>query len=314
MELSVLDKKVINASEEGDYVRGYAFVQTYCLMPQKNGGKYIQGQLQSKGIIPFKIWSDSDPSSAYAILSKDLNGYESTVCLIDGKVNKFGGTTQLIVSYIEAVDVKSLGLSDSDFLEEVYEVNKWWNKLETTLSKNCSDSAVGLFNELVAPIKERFLVEFAAIFHHDNCKSGLLAHTTKVVRMASMIKMYPELMERISSDVLFLSCALHDIGKVFEYSNGSISLDGKMLSHNTMGIMYIMKYEDLIKEKMGEKFFNSLVSVIQQHHGEYGERPRTLVAYIVHRLDALDAHLTTLNDMVKESDGEQIKYDNCKLI
>lgn len=312
--MEILDKKKLLTMEEGMYVNGYAYVQNYSLLPQKNGGKYIAGQMQIKGQIPFKVWSDTRQDSAFVNLVNDQEGYKNIICQIKGKVDRYGGVTSLIVDSIKAVNAKEIGLSISDFLEEVYDINNWFDRLETTLEKNCSKDAVDLFNEIISSVKDRFVLEYAAVSHHDNCKSGLLAHTTKVVRIATLVKMYPEILKRVSADVLFISCALHDIGKVYEYFNGAVSDTGKLISHHTFGVLILKDYENTIKDKMGDKFYYSLLSVIGQHHGEWGERPRTVVAYVVHLVDELEATLTSLDSLLAESNGEQISYNGYKLI
>ena len=174
--------------------------------------------------------------------------------------------------------------------------------------------SVVLFDEIIKPVEDSFKNEFAAVSHHDACRSGLLAHTTKVVRMASMIKQYPEILKRVSSDLLFIGCALHDIGKVFEYNNGAISNLGKSLSHHTFGVIILLDNKELICSSMGESFFYSLLAVVEQHHGEYAEHPRTVASYVIYQLDNLDSRLTSLNSLLAESDGDVVQYDGYKMI
>lgn len=309
------DKNTINSMDEGTWVRGYALIQNYSLLPQKNGGQYISGQLQVKGQVPFKVWSNTDADSVYVTMINNSDSIKNSICMVEAMVNKYGGVTSLILNKLIAVDEGKLGLSKSDFFEEVYDADKWYNTLMTVLHKNCSEKAINLFENLINPIFDRFKNEFAAVYHHDNCKSGLLAHTTKVVRIATIVKMYPALFERLSPDVLFLSCALHDVGKIVEYNDGIISERGKMLSHHTFGVLFLVDNKDLICSSMGDDFFYELLSVVEQHHGEYEERPRTVLAYVVHKLDAIDAHLTSLNSLISEGNtGDQIQYDGYKLI
>ena len=157
------------------------------------------------------------------------------------------------------------------------------------------------------------MTEFAAVWHHDNCKAGLLAHTTKVVRMASLIRMYPEITKKISPDVLFIGCALHDIGKVYEYGLGAVTDEGKVLSHHTFGVLFCASHKKDIVEALGRDGYRLLLSIIEQHHGEYGERPRTVAAYVVHRLDMLESVLTSVNTLLKDSPDGNIQYDGYKL-
>ena len=314
--MEILSKENIINEVDGTPVNGVVLLSNYSLLPQKNGGHYINGYLQAKGQVAFKIWSDSSPDSAFQKLSN--NPIKNTICTISGKVNIFGGTTSLILTDVKVVPSEVIareGISQASFLEDVYDVNELWNKMFAVLRKNCSETAVNVFTKIITPLKEKFEVEFAAIHHHDNCKSGLLAHTTKVLRLATLIKMYPSILERVSPDVLFIGCALHDIGKVFEYDSGVISDTGRMLSHHTFGVMYLLEYRDLIISSMGENFFYSVLAIVEQHHGEYEERPRTIAAYVIHKIDALDSTLTTLDTMIVSSNpDDQLQYEGYKLI
>ena len=86
------------------------------------------------------------------------------------------------------------------------------------------------------------------------------------------------------------------------------------LSHHTFGVMLCTKNEDLIVSALGKEGYYTLLSVIEQHHGEFGERPRTVAAYVVHLIDSVEAKLSTIESMIGESNGAQIQYDNYKLI
>lgn len=306
----LLCENIMKAADETP-VTGLVFIQNYGTQPQKNGGQYIAGNLQAKGQVPFKVWSSNYTEGAYQkMLNED---YSDSVCRVAGKVNLYGGIVSLIITDIEKENEE--GYSKFDFMEDVYNANEWWLKMLSVLQKNCSPTAVSMFEKIVAPIKDNFMMEYAAVFHHDNCKSGLLAHTTKLLRIANLVKMYPALMGRISPDLLYIACALHDVGKVFEYSNGVVSERGRVLSHHTFGVLYLVDKKDLIVSSMGEDFFYNLLAVIEQHHGEYEERPRTIAAYVIHKLDALDSNLTSLNTLIEKGKAtDQIQYDGFRLV
>ena len=313
-DLSILQRENIIKLPEGTKVSGYALIQSCKQLSTKTGGSYLAGNLHVKGQLPYKIWSDVRPGSAFAVLSVNPESFANKICIVDGKVDMYGGTPSLVIDGVELVDKKSVNLTTLDFFQEVYDANAWWGKLESILKKNCSATGFEVFSKLIAPYKERFMMEFAAVSHHDNCCSGLLAHTTKVVRLANMLKMYPALMERCSPDLLFISCALHDLGKVREYSEGTMSKWGTVLSHNTFGVMMLAENEEMIITSMGERFYCELLAVVTQHHGEYGERPRTLAAYVVHLLDALEANLTSLNSLAADAKpGDTIAFNGFKL-
>lgn len=308
-KMNILNKKDLSNMTNGTKVTGYAYVKSYQKYPTKNGGEYIGGFVEVIGSLPFKAWGNS-----VAFASLETEDYMNTICYINAEVNLYQGNLSLIINSLSAIEEN--GLSATDFFESKYNAESFWEDLQKSLNKHTSEECQEIFNTIVSgDVKERFMVEFAASFNHDNCKSGLIAHTVKVVKMCSLIKMYPSIVNRVSMDLLFLGAALHDIGKVAEYTDGVVNHVGQSLPHNTLGVLMLHDYKNLIVEKKGEQFFNQLVSILSQHHGEYGERPRTVASYVVHLIDCLEAQLTTINSMLESVDSStQIRYDDYKLI
>lgn len=305
----ILNSEDLVSKEDGYGVQGLCLIQNYTSCPQKNGGRYIAGRLQAKGEMQFKAWGNS-----LAFASFSANDCQNKVVTVSGIVNKYGGTTSLIIDSIDVPDEELIAvLSPLDFMKEVYDADELFQKMQTLITSKCSVAALEVFNKVMADVKERFKTEYAAVSHHDNVKSGLIAHTFKVMRIATIVKMYPDLLKAVSPDLLYLGCALHDIGKIFEYENGCVSQDGKKLSHHTFGVMFLFEHKDYIIAKMGEDFFYSLLSIVEQHHGEFEERPRTLAAYLIHKFDRMDSTLTSLETALSSSTDGMVVYDNFKL-
>lgn len=308
--MEILNRKDLLLMPEKKEVVGCVLIQSYATAPQKNGGQYISGHLQALGDIPFKVWSDNSPTSLYAKMVESQE-YTGKVMKITAKTDFFGGFLSLVISDGVIVS-ESEGISASDLMENIYDAAKYMQTLRATLQKQCSDKAVMVFELIMSKIEDKFVKEFGAIYHHDNCKSGLLAHTTKLTRLATMIKLYPSLLSRVSPDVLFIGCALHDIGKVMEYSNGSISEEGKLLSHMILGPVFLSRHEDEISKLMGRDYYLELLAILGSHSGEFGERPRTVAAYVIHLLDMLEAKLASINSLCADTDG-QIKWEGYTL-
>lgn len=307
----MLCKEDLSEFNNGMYVDDCVLMQSMQILPTKNGGQYISGNFQAKGQVAYKVWSSD---TAFGKLSTHKDEYIGNVCRIRGKVDNYGGILSVIISDLDVVDINEGSVNKVDFMEDVYDASQWEDTLFKVLRKYCSEEVVTLFENIIAPYRDNFLYEFAAVSHHDNCKSGLLAHTTKVVRLATLIKMYPEIMNRVSPDLLFIACALHDIGKIMEYESGAMSEEGLVLSHHTFGVLILSENRDEIVEKKGKDFYNQLLAVVEQHHGEYGERPRTVASYVIHLLDNLEAKLASLNSLLSDSNGNMIMYDGYKLV
>lgn len=76
------------------------------------------------------------------------------------------------------------------------------------------------------------------------------------------------------------------------------------------GIEFLRSHQDKIVDNLGTETYFRLHSVITQHHGEYGDRPRTIEAYIVHKADSLEAVMTQLEESLENSmNGDVIQQD-----
>ena len=310
--MNILKKDDVLSLCDGHRVDGLVLMGSYAEQPTKNNSTYLGGQLNALGSIPFKVWQGNCFNT---MNSTDFSG---KICNISGSVNEYNGTKSLILKDITEIPQSQLitwGISEMDFFEPKYDVEKMYNIFYTTVQKNVSENALKVLDIFMSEVKDKLTKEFAAISHHDNCFGGLIAHKTKVLKASLLVKNYPNILQRATPDLLFLGCALHDIGKVVEYSNGVISDVGKKISHLTIGCLMVNSHKDEIVELMGEDFFYSLLSVIAQHHGEYGDAPRTVAAYVIHQFDCLDSTLTSLDEVLSEvEDNQQIKFDGSKLI
>lgn len=309
--MEILKVKELEKMSNNSRVNGIVLVQSYEVLPTKNGtGEYIAGQLACGGSIPFKIWSNSPVYKTF----KDVD-YTNKICAITGEINIWSNMSSIIIDGVKVLSGDENIFKISDFLDSKYDVDKYDKIMEDILKKNVSENAYKVYNLIMTPErKELFKNEFAAINFHDNCKGGVLAHTTKLLKVSSVVTLYPKILDRIGKDLLFVSEALHDIGKIAEYCNGTISHTGMMLSHRTIATMWITEKQKEIIDLVGEEFFYNLIAVIEQHHGEYEETPRTVVAYIVHLFDNLESQLALIEQQLERSSTSQIVINGNKLL
>lgn len=302
----MLNKKSLMDLDNGTVVNGYVYIRDYTIMPMKSGGSYIGGHIECLGTMPFKVW----PSPTFNEMQ--ANDYTNSICKINAEINDYAGTRSLILKIVSKYDGDDVNIES--FFEHKYNINEMWTGLRSILEKNCTPEAVQVFDLLISgETKERFVKEFAAIYHHDNCYNGLLAHSWKVVRLTQIVKFYPTIQNVLDKDALFVGAAIHDIGKILEYHNGTITPEGRMMSHLTLGVFLIIPLKDRIIELKGKKFYDDLISIVQQHHNEFGERSRTLIAYIIHKVDMLDAQLTSIQESIENATSDEIKVDDLKL-
>jgi len=309
--MQILDKNEFLKEKDGTRISGLVVIQNYSAAPTKNGGSYFAGSLQACGDVSFKVWSGLCYDK---MANEDMSG---KVCAVDAEVNEYNGTKSLILTHIAVLSEEELEhhkIQKSDFFANKYNISAYWDKLLKVMEKHISVDAMKVFMLCISEYEDAFKREFAAIHYHDNCKGGLLAHTTKVVSLCNVLSMYSNISSRVSKDILYVGAALHDLGKIAEYSDGVISEMGMYLSHNTIGCIMLEKHKQEIIGLKGEEYFNTLLSIISQHHGEYGERPRTITAYLIHQLDLLESMLTLLDQDIETTPIGQLRFDDLKLI
>ena len=149
----------------------------------------------------------------------------------------------------------------------------------------------------------RFKEEFAGKKMHDAQIGGLMHHTTKMLKIAKILVENEPRMLQIEgfTDLLYLGISLHDIGKVYEMKLG-VYQPNSFVTHRTLGTEMIAKYKDLICQLYNETFYYHILAIINGHHGEYGERPQTLLAYIIHLIDMLEANTTGAFDRIENKE------------
>ena len=300
-----ITSEMLKEGRKGASLVGLILCRSYSIALTKSGKEYIQGTLQSGIEIQFKAWGNSE-----AFLKFKNEEYSGQVCLIQATFDDYGGTFSLIVEDVNAVEWDDLSV----FLPVKYNAENYWNGLKNIVQSNISEKGMLIANENLFENKEvadAFKLEFAASSHHDNCKSGLLAHTYKVVYYVTVVlQMYPNLVDNQEmKDVLVLGALFHDIGKTKEMKLGVYQPCSKV-THRYLGIEMINKTHFV--EAYGEDRWLDLVSIFLQHHGEYEDKCRTALAYIVHKADCFDADMSFLSQS-KENPVQRSGVNNVKI-
>lgn len=296
--------KHIVFTKKGDNVISPVIVKEYSVKPTKNGGEYIEGVLQCGKAFSFKVWSSS---AAFTELRK--YDYKGRVAVINGSFDDYNGIQSIIIDTISA----SSEYTPEQFLEVKYNKDAFYEALKQTVAKQCSSKGVELLSKMFFTDEEltkAFCLEFAAKSHHDNCMSGLLAHTFKAVSMLSwVLAMYPALVcsdenkaiiDADKKDLFIIGMVLHDIGKVKELNMGVYTSES-VVTHNVLGMDLLYKFRDEIEATYSPMWFRYLQSILSQHHGEWGERPKTVYSYIIHKVDEMEAKCTELSTKIADA-------------
>lgn len=296
MDLNKLDLRGLN---KGEFKRGVALIKGYSIKLTRTGSEYIEGQIQSGDIVYFKAWGSSN-----AFKQLKAQDFTSAVVHVDASVDEYNGLISLILDDVEP----ALGFNASDFLPEKYSIESYSNSFKNLLREQLSDKGFALIDKMLlrdTELMHSFEEQFAASSHHDNCKGGLLAHTFKgLCILRWVLSTYPYLSCILENDnwvhssdrvdLLVIGFALHDIGKVKEMDYGVYKPES-VVTHRILGLDLLYKYRDDIEATYGLKWFRDLQSILVQHHGAFGDDCRTVVSYIVHKIDMFEANLAGLN-------------------
>lgn len=291
-------------------INGIVLIKDYSIQTTKNKKEYIVGKIQSGIDISFKAWGDS---AAFTKLKTEA--YENMPSYIVAQGDDYGGTMSLVLDTVQAVD----GYTPDQFFAVKYNIDAYWEALKKTVASSVTPKGLELCNKLLFENEElatRFKVEFAARSHHDNCKGGLLAHTYKVVALSNHVKaLYPAIftksgvVEPNMVDLFFIGALMHDIGKTLEMQFG-VYQPVSVVSHPFLGAEMIGKFKADIIAAYDEQWYYELMAIMLEHHGEWGERPKTVLAQLVHFVDVFEAKVTDIAQLVDAQDGDgTIRYE-----
>lgn len=294
--------------QDGAPVAGIAYVHNVETRTTRTGKPFVTGSIITpKGTLPFKQW--------------DTTSLDPGVYQLTGKWNVYNDTGSVIINHTEPAE----GYAATDFFPTPYDLTNLRRNMNILLREHLSDKGRELFNLLldgdgtteVPSLKDGFMHEFAAIWHHDNVPLGLLAHSYKTgvitVRiLENPLRSFHEY-SHDWKDVVLVGAILHDLGKVLEYQDGEMSATGRYVSHRTLMVMRAARLKDRIVALYGEDLYLDLVSIFAQHHGAYEETPRTLAAVLVHLADNMDAKLTSLDEAVSNTTGPTVKALDFKI-
>ncbi len=289
------------AAENGKISQGIVLINNPPMVRSGKKGDYMVGQFASvEGDYEFKIWEEE----IFSIIQAYGPGLYD-VEVIGAEFNGFYFTVR------RAEPCTDSNISKHDFLPRIprEHINQQWKRTISCLhSLGVSNDCWQLVQDILsAPeLEGRFTVEGAAIFHHDNKIGGLVNHTTKMLNiLAALLENNTELVE--CADLLAFSIVMHDIGKVFEYKDLAPA-EFWYSNHRVRGIEFLAKYRDDIIDLYDEVFYRHVQSVIAGHHGEYGDRPTSVTAGIVHYIDTLESQTTGLIEAVIDCKADRIRY------
>lgn len=304
-------------------VQGIAIIQSYSSATTKNGGSYFNGVLKAQGALDFKVWG----GSLYDKL--EAEDYKGVPVFITGEVNVWNGSISLILTSVVAVDPNEIGVDVTLLDPTNYDLDANEKEFYKLMKTELSEDAFELFKLIYNKIRPQFRQEYAAVTIHDASRGGLLAHTLKMLRLLKTTwGNYPNMREHVNKDIVFLGMAIHDMGKILEYNNGTRT-DIAFATHNFLGQEILFEFKkDIVEgfeittkpandikfiEPLGVDFYYRLQAVIQQHHGEFGEPCHTVESYIVHMVDLFESRMQMLEEKLPFTGSLSVEFGKYKV-
>lgn len=282
------DVKKISELSKGDSAVVYCIVQKMNIKVSTNNKKYGDYALtDSTGEINAKLWDVSDEGAC---------PQPGDLLKIKGLVTEWQGSLQFRMDKFrpvedsDGIDISQMVPSAPLTPEEMLETIKFY------LKKIQNDDIRKLTIEMLKEFAEYLPLHPAALHNHHAIRSGLLYHTTTMLKSAeALLGIYAQL----DSDLVYAGVILHDICKTIEINAGSAGIateysrDGLLLGHIVQGIIAIEKAGD--KVGADKEVVSMIQHILLSHHYEpdFGSprRPMFPEAELVHYLDMIDTRM-----------------------
>jgi 3'-5' exoribonuclease len=231
---------------------------------------------------------------------------------IKGKSELYQNAMQLVVNDFTVVDPDEVKLADfmAKTKKNVAQMFQELKEIVQTVKNDTLKSITDAFLNDKDLMKD-FATAPAAMQMHHNYLGGLLEHTMGLLKAAEAIMpLYPN----VQRDMVIAGVFLHDIGKTRElsYKIGFSYTDmGRFVGHIVHGVTMIdRKVEAMIADgvKLDPTVVDSLKHVILAHHGQYDfgspKLPATAEAFMISRLDDLDAKMNQVAAVIENEPGD----------
>ncbi|MGL4424187.1 MAG: 3'-5' exoribonuclease YhaM family protein, partial [Gemmataceae bacterium] len=284
-----MPRRTIDQLRDGDNLDDIFLAADKQMRANRNGNMYLQLDLRDRtGGLSARLWNASDAT---------FRGFENgDFVVVEGKVQNFQGSLQIILSHIERVEDEKVDLTD--FMPHTeHDIGKLTERLRGYLLKLQSPHLRALAecflmdDELV----RRFTTCPAGVKLHHAYVGGLLEHTVTMMDIAErLLPFYPG----TDRDLTLMGIFLHDIGKTRELNytrSFGYTDEGQLVGHIPLGVEMltaaVAKVPELLGEALPREMFIRLKHMILSHHGtlEFGSPkvPMTPEAMLLNHIDML---------------------------
>lgn len=279
-----------------DRFEGYLIVRSAEQRASANGKNYLDMTLADKsGSINAKMWDGTvQPPLAGSIVKVRATG------------NEFNGRMQLRVEKIRAAESRDQVDMSALIPCAPRDPNEMLGEVVRAADHIADPDLRRITCELLDRAGDKLLTFPAAKQMHHSERSGLLHHTTTMLRAANAImSVYPQL----NASLLIAGVIVHDLAKIDEMDADTLglvsdySVDGKLIGHIVRGVVNIQLAAEKTKANPGKALL--LQHMVLSHHGipEYGSplAPKFPEAEVLNTIDTLDARLYEMDEALSRA-------------
>ena len=279
-----------------DRFEGYLIVRSAEQRASANGKNYLDMTLADKsGSINAKMWDGTvQPPLAGSIVKVRATG------------NEFNGRMQLRVEKIRAAESRDQVDMSALIPCAPRDPNEMLGEVVRAADHIADPDLRRITCELLDRAGDKLLTFPAAKQMHHAERSGLLHHTTTMLRAANAImSVYPQL----NASLLIAGVIVHDLAKIDEMDADTLglvsdySVDGKLIGHIVRGVVNIQLAAEKTKASTAKALL--LQHMVLSHHGipDYGSpiAPKVPEAEVLNTIDTLDARLFEMDEALSRA-------------
>jgi len=252
--------KMLMEYQSGEPIEKVLLVRETQLKTARNGNLYMDMQLADRsGALPAKLWDTSRELF-------DTVGQDDFVAVV-GRVETYRNRLQLNLNSVIRCDPSIV--DKADFLPTTEnDIDEMYAELLAFVGQIENPDLRALMDAILADdhLREGLRTAPAAVQYHHPYIGGLLEHTVGVCRLTQLvIEQHPAL----DADLLRTAAALHDLGKVDEFTydlSFRYSDQGQLLGHLIIAMLMI---EEKVRsmESFPAHLLDMLRHLILSHHG-----------------------------------------------
>jgi len=287
---------MVNEMVKDTKFEGFLLVRTSEQRAANSGSRYLDMTLADKtGDINAKLWDGAFAPPPVG-----------TVVKVRGTVQEYNGRLQLRVERMRAaqesdgVDITLLTPCAPEPPEDML------REIHNTIDQMHSQDVQKILREMLAMAGDDLIYYPAAQKLHHAERSGLLHHTTGMIRLAKQVlAVYPFL----NSDLLLAGVIIHDLSKISEMKSdlyGNVTdytREGLLLGHLVRGVSQVAQAAKNVGVT-GEVVV-LLEHMVISHHGEpdYGSprMPMFPEAEMLHWIDLVDARMNEMQGVMRRT-------------